>query len=1164
MKTKIVLAYLLIVLPSLAWSYDTVHFLPSFSVSEAKKPIAVRAALGRYYVLDEKGRLLVYDKSGKLTDLSSGKTARLRYPEGLAVASDKVYVADTGNSVLRAYNRDGKFLFSMGVPGSRAGQFDDPSSIAIGADGRIYVADTGNRKIEVFTPDGLFLFWFGEKGSLPGQWSRPDKIAVDASDRIYVLDRSNERIEEFDSSAHFLVAIPFNGQDFAVDRYGFIYGISAARGRITEWGPDGAELGHFGSRGSGAGQFKWLRSIDIAQNGNLVILDGGKKTVDLVSVANKFKVHPIHPNANTKLFPSGPDSVWNYAANPILLAQPNTYIYLTQEGKFNVLDSSGNILFQFGKKGKKEDQTWEATGLALDPSLGFYVSDAPRHRIEHFVSDSSGAWKWDKNIAEPSGWFDGLSKEGRVRNPQGLAVNGAGTLYIADPGNHRVDAYTPDGVFLFSIGPKLGSFELEKPVSVAWDKAGFVYFLDRELKKVFKCNPSGELISSWGEMGEAPGKFEDPIALAFDGENYIYVLDHTLKRVSAFSTNGRWIMDFFSGSLIGNPVSLSVDKQVLRISDRLQKHILSFHIHPSLSAPLSISTAAKEGTIDLSWEPVKNSWTKDYLIYRSDKRYENFMQIGTTDQNHFTDSSAQSGQVYYYRLATEAKTGDIGAQSRAIKAINGESANRPRISISSVTLSGIFPANYKWYLKNPIGSATITNNSDVPFNDLKLTFQIKNYMDFGYDLRIKKLDSMASIAVPLIATLNNTILNVTEETPIQAKLTLTYFEKNKKKTISLAQPLTVYSRNAITWQDPRRIANFITPNDTPVFDFERAVLHHQENFPAASALNSNVLAAMRLWEALGVYGMQYAENPSNSFEKISTNPNFPIDYAQFPRETLRRKSGQCDDLTTLFISMLDADNIHAAIIDYPGHMAFMFDTHASSWTDAALPKDSLISYEGTYWVPVESTLIGKSFLDAVRNAAYSYNTELKKGEVHIIDVRKAWETYEPVTMPPTNWKAETPNMETVNKFVKENSENLFHAAYRSIQKRLKEKIASNPSLIDPRLALGVWEYEDGNIHAAKKSFKSALAISSTSAAAYNDLGNIAFLKRKYHEAERWYNKAARNDPGNPDIWMNFLKTEIHLKNARKVSESAKQIQELDPSYGPAVDILVKNFQEGNP
>ena len=1145
-----------------SWAYDTIHFLPSFSVKEAKRPQVVRAGLGRYYVLDEKGRLFVYDKDGKNIPHSAKGEVRLRSPQGLAIAANKVYVADTGNSLLRAYDSNGAFLFSFGVPGSRAGQFDEPTSIAIGQDGRIYVADTGNKKVEVFTPDGLFLFWFGTKGTDPGQWKRPDKIAVDASDTIYVLDRSNERIEEFDPSARFLRSIPFKGEDFAVDSYGFIYGIIKGSGRVLEWGPDGTELGHFGSYGRGAGQFKNLKSIAIAPNGNLVMLDAGKKSVAQALIVNKFKTHPIPPNAQTKIFPSGPIALWNYLIGPIALSGNQTYVYLPQKGNFADLDSSGAIKTSFGKNsGKGKETTKNARGIAISSTLGFYASDTPDHRLQHFVEDSSDAWKWDKNIAEPSGWFDSLSKEGRLRRPEGIAINDAGTIYVADPGNHRVDAFTPDGVFLFSIGPTLGNYQLDEPVSVAWDKAGFVYFLDRGLKMVFKCGPSGELISSWGEVGQDPGKFEDPIALSFDGKNYIYVLDRELKRVSAFSKNGHWMMDFFSESVIGDPNALAVDGQTLRISDKTQGRILSFRIHPVIAAPISISTSTKDGSIELSWTPVDNSWTAAYHVYRSSQRYGDFIEIGKTQKATFEDSSIEAGKTYYYRIATEAKTGDSGAKSQAVKVLSKESTNRPIIEISSVTLSDIFPAKYKWYLTHPIGSATITNNSSAPFRDLKLTFRLKNYMDFGYDIKIKKLDAHGSILIPLIATLNNKILEVTEETPIQANLTLTYFKKDQSQEVSLTEPLHVYSRNAITWQNPERIANFITPNDTPVLDFQRAVLNGTHLSSRAEALNSNVIIAMRLWEALGALGVQYVENPRDSFEKVSKDPAFPIDYAQFPRETLKRKSGQCDDLTALFISMLDASNVRTAIIDYPGHMTFMIDTGADSWTDAAFPKGSLIFYDGTYWVPLESTLVGKPFLDAARNAAYSYNAELKKGDVHVIDVRKAWETFEPATMPPSDWRSEVPEKTLLDKLFKEDSSELFSAAYRSIKKRLKEKIAKNHDAIDPRLALGVWEYEAGKIDTARKNFKAVIAISSENASAYNDLGNIDFLAKHYHRAEKSYMKAIGTGTEDPDIWMNLLKTEIHLNNTAKASEDAEKIKALDPSYGPSVETLIKDSKE---
>ena len=76
---------------------------------------------------------------------------------------------------------------------------------------------------------------------------------------------------------------------------------------------------------------------------------------------------------------------------------------------------------------------------------------------------------------------------------------------------------------------------------VAWDDAGFIYFADKALKRVFKCEPSGAYIASWGEDGDGPGQFKSPVSLAFDGQNYLYTLDSELKRVSVHTKDGKWL-----------------------------------------------------------------------------------------------------------------------------------------------------------------------------------------------------------------------------------------------------------------------------------------------------------------------------------------------------------------------------------------------------------------------------------------------------------------------------------------------------------------------------------------------------------------------------------------------------------------------------------------------
>ena len=198
---------------------------------------------------------------------------------------------------------------------------------------------------------------------------------------------------------------------------------------------------------------------------------------------------------------------------------------------------------------------------------GLYVTDLPNHRLQLFGLDG----KWKSNVGEAQGFFDSKKREGRMKNPNGVAINGEGVVYVADTGNQRIDAFSPEGVFLFGFGPNVGSYTLVEPVAVAWDKAGFIYFVDKGLKRIFKCEPSGAYISSWGEDGDGPGEFKSPVSMAFDGQNYLYTLDSELRRVSVHTKEGKWLADFFAGGKqereLLAPIAVSVqgDKLVIEI-----------------------------------------------------------------------------------------------------------------------------------------------------------------------------------------------------------------------------------------------------------------------------------------------------------------------------------------------------------------------------------------------------------------------------------------------------------------------------------------------------------------------------------------------------------------------------------------------------------------------
>jgi tetratricopeptide (TPR) repeat protein len=531
-------------------------------------------------------------------------------------------------------------------------------------------------------------------------------------------------------------------------------------------------------------------------------------------------------------------------------------------------------------------------------------------------------------------------------------------------------------------------------------------------------------------------------------------------------------------------------------------------------------------------------------VLRSTGKYGPWEVAGTAPKETFQDANVTPYEKYFYRVATVAKTKDVGPASKPVETFVAGAFNRAPVEISSVTIGNIFSANYKWYLKNPVGNAIVSNNVNVPFQNVKLTFKLKDFMDFGFDTEVKNLAPKQTVEIPLIATLNNKILEVTEDTPIQAEFTLTYFESGKQQSVSITKPLRIYSRNAITWEDPNRIANFITRKDPPIFDFSKGAVTQTFKNRKAAALNPNVLKALKLWNALGEYGLKFVANPANPFEQMSEDPNFPVDYTQFPRETMKRKTGQCSDLTSLYAAMLDANDVRPAVLDYPGHMTLMIDTEAEDPIEAGIPEELLVEHEGTMWLPIEVTYIGKPFFEAVSKAAYAY---------------KAWATYEPVTMPATEFSPAVPAPDAVERKYDEQVNVLAKDRYQFLKKFYEGEIKRAGKDPDAQLQLGIIEYQFGNREAAITEFNKVLALDPENAAAVNNLGNLAFLENENAEAEKRYLQAAKLDPEDANIWLNILKTSIRLKKADQAKMAGDKAVALAPGYKPFVDNLVKGL-----
>ena len=163
--------------------------------------------------------ILQFDKSGRLLK-SFGKglthgTHKIKVdPQGNVWITDIGGVPGIGHQVIK-FSPEGKVLMRLGqagVAGPGLDQFDQPTDVAIAANGDFFVSDgqsgagtaTGNARIMKFDKNGKFLKTWGHKGMGPGEFDLVHALALDSRGRLFVADRQNNRVQIFDQDGNFI------------------------------------------------------------------------------------------------------------------------------------------------------------------------------------------------------------------------------------------------------------------------------------------------------------------------------------------------------------------------------------------------------------------------------------------------------------------------------------------------------------------------------------------------------------------------------------------------------------------------------------------------------------------------------------------------------------------------------------------------------------------------------------------------------------------------------------------------------------------------------------------------------------------------------------------------------------------------------------------------
>jgi sugar lactone lactonase YvrE len=321
-----------------------------------------------------------------------GRAARFNNPNGVAVdRAGNVYVADSGNHTIRRVTPTGVVTTLAGLAGSpgsadgigSAARFFQPSGLAADPVGNLYVADSRNSTIRLLTPAGTVTTLAGIAGS-PGstdgpsgsaQFCDPHDVAVDRAGNVYVADTANQRIRKVTPTGIVVTIAGPTGSPW--DKVGW-----------TDGGGDKARF-----------NYPWSVAVDPA--GNVFVADRDNDTIRKITSAREV----------------------------------TTFVGTAQVGWTNVGTSTDYRLPSRDGTGTAV-QFGAPSGVAMDNTGNLYVADQAHSTIR--MVTSAGMVTTLAGKADDVGSADGTGIAARFDMPDGVAVDSAGNVYVADPRSHTI------------------------------------------------------------------------------------------------------------------------------------------------------------------------------------------------------------------------------------------------------------------------------------------------------------------------------------------------------------------------------------------------------------------------------------------------------------------------------------------------------------------------------------------------------------------------------------------------------------------------------------------------------------------------------------------------------------------------------------------------------
>lgn len=276
------------------------------------------------------------------------------------------------------------FLYSFGNGDSKEQNLKKPLDIAVDEQGASYVVDNAESLVKAYDPNGEFLFSFGKGKQVSDDLMAPSGITIH-NGLLLVTEPSVGRIQAFSKSGEFLRTY---FQSMAGNRYspagivgepgGNVFFTDVAGHRVVEINSEGQVISTFGMPGGGKGQFAYPHDICIDKNQQIYVSDSNNGRVQVFNRQGRF-ILEIDGTKGEKPKMSLPRGLTIDSYNRLLVIDP-----LANQLRF--FELTGEPLFEYGRLGIKDGELNFPNGVAVNGKK-IYIADRENHRVQVFTVD---------------------------------------------------------------------------------------------------------------------------------------------------------------------------------------------------------------------------------------------------------------------------------------------------------------------------------------------------------------------------------------------------------------------------------------------------------------------------------------------------------------------------------------------------------------------------------------------------------------------------------------------------------------------------------------------------------------------------------------------------------------------------------------------------------